>query len=496
MISAARRLAFCLAVLAGLPLRAAAPPAAPPEVAPGSVPAVDVKPHPCKLPGVTGPVLCATHAVWEDRAAGKGRRIGLNIVILPALGADRAPDPVFLLGGGPGEGIADEAADEIEASAALRRHRDIVLVDQRGTGRSHSLQCELFGAGDADVRRLAGELFPDDEVRRCRERLEKIADLTLYTTPIAMDDLDDVRAWLGYDRIDLDGGSYGTRAAQVYLQRHGEHVRSAVLIGVAPIDEALPSHHAYAGQRAVDLLFAECAADRACHARFPHLGEELRAVMERVDRGVDVTVTAASSRRPVTVRPTRGLVAEGIRFALYQNGGVKLPQTIDRAFRGDLAPLVTTAITLRKGLALGLSQGMFLSVTCAEDIPFLDPAEVARLTAGTLLGDYRVRVQQRACMLWPRAPIPAGLREPVRTAVPALLISGERDPVTPPKFGERVAKGFSSGLHIVVPHGGHGSGGGACVEEMITTFVERGTAAGLDTSCLQRLSTPAFDTSP
>ncbi len=318
-MAALRPFAPLLAWLALAPLAPLAPLLA--EDAPGPVPAVDVKPHPCSLPGIRETVRCATHAVWEDRAARKGRKIGLHIVILPALGPERAPDPVFFLGGGPGEGIADEAADQIEPAAALRRHRDVVLVDQRGTGRSNPLQCDLYGPGDTDVRRLAGELFPDDAVRRCRARLERVADLTLYTTPIAMDDLDDVRAWLGYDRIDLDGGSYGTRAAQVYMQRHGEHVRSAVLVGVAPLDEALPSHHAYAGQRAVDLLFAECAADAACHAAYPRIGEELQAVMARVDRGVEVAVVDPRTHRRSAVRPARGLMAEGIRYALYDAGG-------------------------------------------------------------------------------------------------------------------------------------------------------------------------------
>ena len=137
---------------------------------------------------------------------------------------------------------------------------------------------------------------------------------------------------------------------------------------------------------------------------------------------------------------------------------------------------------------------MFLSVTCAEDIPFLDPREVGRLTAGTLLGDYRVREQQRACALWPRAPIPADLRTPLRSEVPALLVSGERDPVTPPEFGERVMKGLTHGRHVLIPHGGHGSGGGACLDALIARFVERGSAEGLDASCLRAIPPPRFKT--
>jgi pimeloyl-ACP methyl ester carboxylesterase len=487
-MTAARRFAPLLALAAPLgPVLA--------QAAPGPVPAVDVRPHPCKVEGIRETVRCATHAVWEDRAARRGRKIGLNVVILPATGPDRAPDPVVWLAGGPGEGAAVGDLGFVERTTAeLRRRRDVLLVDQRGTGRSNPLACELYGPGDSDVRQIAGELFPDDAVRRCRTRLEKVADLTLYTTPIAMDDLDDVRAWLGYDKVDLFGGSYGTRAAQVYMKRHGERVRSAVLVGVAPLDEALPTHHAYAGQRAVDLLFAECAADAACHAAYPRIGEELREVMARVDRGVKVAVADPETHRRLEVQPSRGLVAEGIRYVLYEAGGGKLPGTIDRAYHGDLAPLVTISIEQRKALALDLADGMYLSVTCAEDIPFLDPREVARLSNGTLLGDYRVRVQQRACALWPRAPIPADLRTPLRSDVPALLVSGERDPVTPPEFGERVMRGLPNGRHVVIRHGGHGSGGGACLGGLVTRFVERGSAAGLDASCLQRVPPPRFAT--
>ena len=205
---------------------------------------VDVPPHRCKIPGVSGEARCATHAVWEDREAKKGRKIGINVVILPALDKNKAPDPIFFFGGGPGEGIANEAAGFADHPA--RSKRDIVLVDQRGTGKSNLLDCEFWG-NPIDLRQVAGDLFPAAAVRACRNRLEKMADLRLYTTAPAMDDVDEVRAWLGYGKINLNGGSYGTRAAQVFLKRHPESVRTVVLNAVAPVDEYLPLHHAYAG---------------------------------------------------------------------------------------------------------------------------------------------------------------------------------------------------------------------------------------------------------
>ncbi|HVR99672.1 MAG TPA: alpha/beta hydrolase, partial [Thermoanaerobaculia bacterium] len=164
----------------------------------------EVGPHPCRVPGYAQDVLCATYPVWENRGTRQGRKIGLNIVILPALGPDKQPDPVFELGGGPGQGIAESAGRL--ALSSLRQNRDYVLVDQRGTGWSNPLNCNFYG-NPVDFRRAAGELFPPDEIRKCRAKLKKVADLTRYTTAAFADDLNEVRQWLGYDMINLSGGS-------------------------------------------------------------------------------------------------------------------------------------------------------------------------------------------------------------------------------------------------------------------------------------------------
>src|SRR6185436_8567369 len=202
----------------------------------------------------------------------QGRKIELRVVVLPALGPDAAPDPMFEFAGGPGASASNEVRGWAE-QRELRAHRDVVLVDQRGTGGSHRLDCKI-PRDPGDVQAYFEPSLPVAEVRRCRTELDAIADLSQYTTSIAADDLDEVRAWLGYDKINLQGGSYGTRAAQVYLRRHGDHVRSAVLIGVAAMDHYLPLFHARDGKRAVDLLIDTCAKDAACAAAFPDLRAE------------------------------------------------------------------------------------------------------------------------------------------------------------------------------------------------------------------------------
>jgi pimeloyl-ACP methyl ester carboxylesterase len=441
---------------------------------------------PCQIEGTTERALCGTYEVWEDREARRGRRIGLNVVVLPALEGAATAGTVSLLEGGPGAAATRDAAGFVEQKE-LRRHRDVLLVDQRGTGKSNPLNCDFYGPGShskpADPKLLAGELFPPAAVRQCRDELSKVADLRFYTTALAMDDLDEVRAWLGYGKLDLQGGSYGTLAAQIYMRRHPDSVRSVVLDGVAPPDEPIPLHHAAAGQRAIDLLFGECAADPACHAAFPNLAAELHAVIARADHGITVRIPDPHTGAPVDVTADRGTIAEGLRFMMYGSAARQVPLAVHRAYQGDLAQLVSLAIQRRSELDHLLSMGLNFSVTCAEDLPFIDDATAARETANTMLGDYRVRQQKAVCAVWPRGAIPADERELVHSDLPVLLISGERDPVTPPEFGQRVAKGLPNGLHVVAPHQGHGADG-PCANQVVAAFVERASTKGLDTSCL------------
>ncbi len=451
---------------------------------------------PCKVEGIEEEVRCATHVVWENREAKKGRKIPIRIIVLPALGDAKkiAPDPIFYLAGGPGQAATSIAAGFVEAKD-LRERRDLVFIDQRGTGGSNGLDCPWLG-NPPDLVRAATRFAEPEDVTACRKELEKHADLALYTTELAVDDFEDVRVWLGYGAINVMGGSYGTTAAQVFLKRHPKSVRTLVLDGVAPVDEPYPLHHASAGQAAVDRLFAECAADSACKAAFPNLPQELAEVMARFDRGVDVEIQHPKTKEMVKVRPHRGIVADGLRLFLYgteDDGKNTFPLRIHQAYGGDLRPLVEAAVGRSIGLQGILYEGLWLSVTCAEDIPRIDPALIEPETKGTFLGDYRIRVQTRACELWPRGRVSSTFWDLPKSKVPALLISGERDPVTPPSFGDRVARGLENGLHLVVPHGGHGADG-ECAQGIIVRFIEQGSTQGLETACLAKSPAAKFAT--
>jgi len=461
---------------------------------PDAMPPARLALEPCRLPGLEEEARCGTYEVYEDREARKGRKLRLKVAVLPALTANPASEPLFFLAGGPGQAATAQATFVAQVFAKVRRERDIVLVDQRGTGSSHALNCDLPG-DDENLQGYLGEMLPVEAIQACRVHLERAADLTLYTTPVAMDDLDEIRAALGYGRINLYGTSYGTRAALVYLRRYPEHVRSVILKGVAPMNFIMLLHYARDAQRALELLFEDCTADQACRTAFPELRWEFHAVLARLEKGpVRVEIPHPSTDKRVPLAVSRAVFAETLRNMLYSPAvASQVPLFIHRAFENDFAPFVELSLKLTRALAEQVSLGMFLSVTCAEDIALIASEDVARETQGTFLGDYRVRQQMQACKVWPRGKLPPGYRDPVHSEAPALIISGGLDPVTPPRWGEEAARYLPNSLHVVIPKGGHPFAGLlGCVDNLMAEFISKGSIAGLDTSCAGQIRRPPF----
>src|SRR5687768_16144841 len=372
----------------------------------GVAPPAPVALEPCEVPGaregVTEKARCGTYEVFENRAAKSGRKLKLKIVVFPATGPDKAADPLFYIPGGPGSSATEDAPYIAAGFAKIRERRDLVFVDQRGTGGSNPLNCDLFDP--SDPQSYLGFFFPLADVRRCREQLEPKADLKLYTTHIAMDDLDEVRAALGYERININGTSYGTRAAQYYLKRYPKHVRTLVLQGISPTGQLMPRDFPQDTERALNGVMDECAADAACRAAFPDLRAEAKAVLERLLRGpVEVELRRPQAGGSTRLKLSRDLAAEAVRYMLYQSGAAsRIPLFLHMAAQGDFAPLAETALFYRQRLVATGSNGMYLSVTCAEDLPWIKPGEGERNAERTFLGDYRLRQQRAACDLWPR----------------------------------------------------------------------------------------------
>jgi pimeloyl-ACP methyl ester carboxylesterase len=440
--------------------------------------------EPCTLPGLEEAARCGKLEVFEDRKARTGRKIGLKVVVLPARGASPSPEPLFALAGGPGESSTASARIFDQILEGVRRERDVVLVDLRGTGGSNALHCPVPG-NDDDPQSYLGDLFPLEPIRDCLKRLE--AAPAHYTTADAVADLEEVRAALGAERIHLYGVSYGSRAVLVYLRDHPGRVRSAVLHGVVPTDMRVPLYYAEDAQRSLDLLLADCEAEAPCRAGYPGLRDKLAAVEKRLAAApAEVEIEDPKTKKRVRLRISADLFREEIRWRLYGEGENVVPSYIQRASEGDFSALAASLLRQRRALASGfISLGTLLSVTCTEDVPFFTADEGRRLAAGSFLGTSRVDQQVRACSVWPRGALPEGYSEPVRSDVPVLLISGERDPVTPPRWGEQVARHLPRSRHVVFRRGSH-SVRSPCVRQILADFVARGTAEGLDTSCSEQ----------
>ena len=454
---------------------------------------------PCDIAGAEG-ARCGLYEVWENREARSGRRIGLNVVVLPATGSPRKPDAIAFLAGGPGDSAVREAASVASSFIRIREHRDLVFVDQRGTGRSNLLECDLYPG--KDPQSALGSFLPIDRVRACRAVLEKTSDLRMYTTALSVDDLDEVRGALGYERLDLVGGSYGTRAALEYMRRHPERVRIAVLEGVVPPFELIPLRFPRYAQSAIDSVFAECRNDVACSKAFPDLAGELHAIIARTEtKPVHTEILDPQTGDQLHVSLSRNLLGEALRYLLYQAGSaLYVPVLIHQAASGDFAPLAEFALASRREFVNGIGQGLYLSVTCSEDLPFINAADAERQAQGTFLGDSRYLDEHAACDAWARGPIPADFHQAVRADTPVLLISGAWDPVTPPSNAKQAAATLRQSLSIVIPAGAHGEAGFpgavACIEAITNQFVERGATSGVDTSCVKRLHRPPFPTAP
>jgi pimeloyl-ACP methyl ester carboxylesterase len=461
--------------------------------APGAAPSAIDRLRPCSSEEGPTDAYCGTYTVYENRETRQGRTLELRIVVLPALGNDASPDPVFFLAGGPGQGAAQMARGIRELFRRLQTQRDIVLVDQRGTGKSAPLDCtsntdSLSVLNESDEEGLA-------RLKKCMTAFD--ADLRLYTTTIAMDDLDEVRAHLGYGQVNLYGGSYGTRAALVYLRQHEARVRTIVLDGVAPPDMRLPLFFARDAQRALDKLFADCEADQVCRALYPDLAERTRRLFERLDKTpVRVRLTHPRTGEAGDVTINTAFVGNIVFSALYSPLMSSIvPEMLKRAETDDFQGLLALA-TVNEGAADNMAIGMQLSVICAEDYPRITPADQARESEGRVFGGHLLTSRMKACEFWPKGTVAPAYYEPVRSNVPVLLLSGDLDPVTPPTWAEQVQQHLPNSRHVVVPGTGHGVLTTGCGTRLVRDFIQRGSTEALDTSCVDTIKRPPFFLSP
>ena len=463
--------------------------AAPPEAR-----AADARPglKACRLKGVEHEALCGVVRRPLDPAQAEGTQIDVHYAVLPALARNRRPDPVLFFAGGPGQSAIEVAGPVARMMARLGNRRDVVLVDQRGTGRSAPLMCEA----DAPTRPLAESADPVRAVARlrdCRERLSKLphGDLRHYTTSIAMQDADAVRRALGVAQVNVIGGSYGTRAALEYMRQFPQAVRRAVIDGVAPPDMVLPASFSTDNQAALDALLAACEADAACALQYPALRADWQRLLASLPR--EVTVAHPVTGRPEKVTVTRDLLLGLVRQPLYVPAlASALPMAIGEAAAGRFEALMGVATGLMGGRSGQMAEGMHFSVVCAEDLPRLASATDK---PGADFGDTFAAIYRQVCEGWPRGAVPADFYRVPPAPAATLLLSGGADPVTPPRHGARVALALGAkARHVVVAQAGHGVMGLGCMRDVLFRFVDAESddaALKVEADCASKLPRPA-----
>lgn len=423
----------------------------------------------CRVVGLRHPAQCGVLKRPLDPSRPGGIQIDIHYVVVPALARRKLPDPVFLLAGGPGQSAISLAPQVLALFARLNNRRDIVLVDQRGTGLSAPLLCDDTRA--RPLVELADPAVQLREMNRCREQLQALpyGDLRFFTTTLAMQDLDAVRRQLGAARINLIGASYGTRAALDYQRQFPAAVRRSVLDGVAPSDMVLPTSMSTDNQAAFDALLRDCEQAPDCRTSQPNLRRDASALFKQLP----VTVTAAhplTGQRETFVY-SRDMLLAALRGPLYSPSmSSALPRAISEAAAGRFEGLLglTGAMAPRKGAALAL--GMHFSVICAEDVP---RQQASPKPASAEFGDSTAQLYAKVCAGWPRGAVPAAFYDVPTAGAPVLLLSGGLDPATPPRHAQRVARALGAkAVNMVVPNAGHGVMSVGCVRDVIFKFID------------------------
>jgi pimeloyl-ACP methyl ester carboxylesterase len=417
------------------------------------------------------------------------KKIKLHIIVIPASDAKNVGSPVFYFQGGPGD-AATGMIDYFLEHPVYHRNRDVVLIDFRGTGKSNPLHCSGTQVRNT-VQACLDEMFPIDSLKKCYTELSTIADLTQYTTEIAIEDVEEVRQWLGYNTVNVFGQSYGTRACQSYMRQYPDAVRSAVMIGPVPTFMTMPLNHAKDGQRAWDLLVEECKNDSICNSHYPLLKREFDTIIGKLRKNPIIAEYHNNEQHiheKIVIR--HGPFSDLIRSIMYSPSGQRqIPYLIHQASKGNFQQLIEIAIS-RNSEPYSLADGFYLCVTCYEDVPYIVQLPIDN----TYMGSYRIEQQINACKQWKMGKVNENFREPVASDIPAFVIAGMRDPITPPHWADSVTQKMSKAQRLDIPQMAHGMKGlsnADCFHTMINSFFDEPWNA-VNTVCIESMQPQAF----
>ncbi len=445
---------------------------------------LDFKPCTITVAAVEVDAHCSDFARLENPEDTNGRVITLAAIKFPARTPEPETDAFTIIQGGPGGSSIDMGIGFSRAFEDIRRKRDIIIIDQRGTGRSNMLTCDM--PEDSSVQynpEIAKRLN-----KACADKLSKDNDLRFYTTSVAVDDLEALRQAAGYNQLNLYGVSYGTRVVQHFMRKYPDSTRTAILDGVAHIGLNLAGGEiARRWENSFNAINQRCQADAVCKAQHGDLRESFDQVINDLSEApVSVNIPHPSTGEPKQYTFNKDSLFGAVRLMAYSTESVSLmPLLISRAKAKDYRFMAAQLIKLEEGFSKEFAFGMHNSVACTEDAPFVTQAERAKAD-GTIVGDLMASVMQASCSVWPRGVMDENFREPFSSNVPTLVLSGATDPITPPENGEIATKMLGNAKHIVMPAHGHGVIARGCMPKLASMFIEDGSFAELKTSCVER----------
>lgn len=429
---------------------------------------------------------CGSFDVLENPQDPNSIKISLNILLLPAVNPVPEKDPLFIVVGGPGQSAVVVAESVHNIFNDVRKNRDIVFVDQRGTGKSNPLDCMIETDAIKQLPKLEQEAFAKQALAECIDKVKDHA--PFYTTNYAIADLDAVRAALGYEKINLWGGSYGSRVVLEYMRRYPAHTRASVLDGVAPVAIALPWSMEADGLAALQRINEQCAKAAACVASYGDLVKKAQAVSKRLlIKPVDISISHPRTQEKITVSLSAEDFSDVIRLALYSRDMSSIiPRAISEA-DADNYQLFASLIYLARSKSdmAGINYGMHFSVVCNEDYPLYKDKNA--VDSNVFLNALSVQKYSAVCAQWPHAKLPTDYWEPIKSDLPVLMLSGAVDPVTPPRWAELAKNGLTNATHVVAPGGHHIITMEGCVAQLMTAFVVKGSAKDLDSQCVQNI---------
>ncbi len=440
------------------------------------------------FPGIKA--RCGTLERHEDPADPASPVLELFVAVVPALTLEPEPDPFVPIAGGPGQSTVDFYAAYRSAFEMVRRDRDIVLLDQRGTGQSAAMNCEA----DKDI--IEGRYSREQTIADTEACLDQLPhDPRFFTTSVAVRDLEALREALGYARFNLYGISYGSRVAQHFVRRYPESTRTVILDGVVPPQIALGPGIAVEAQKALDAIFDRCAESEVCATAFPDLREDFGKLRDALDdEPATFTLPNPVSGIPEEVQFGRQEMAGALRLLSYHPNSVAvMPTLINEAANGNFAPLASQFLMIAASMSDAMSLGMHNAVVCTEDAPYFSGENVGPdALDATYIGPLQLDALEAICSVWPAGVLDDDFKTPVSMSIPVLLLSGEADPVTPPHYAELAAVDLENARLLTGHRQGHGQLARGCMPDIVAEFVEMANPHDLDAACFERVHAMPF----